>query len=487
MNMYLYRVSFIFACLFILISCSDGPQRDVEYTIYTTYSAIELIEGEEFQITASPSTQSFIWETSNSAVATVSSTGLVHAISDGTCFINITSSEGLKKSIPVDVQKLLLLEDVGVFVKSNLAPVEHVVIQFGKTIELAVSAVPLNYNERVPFNIIWESSDEDIVKVDQTGKIISTGVGSAEVTASVEGKPTVNKVIPIEILENPITSIKVVNKLDLMLNKKYKVEPIRMPLDYGVNDDSLVWESSDESIVEVIDGEVNPLGIGTAIVTVSLNSNPEIKSNITINVANIVIDSFVDAGSNLVQSNVFFEYGKEVSIIGVNPSNFEVAYNRDFMSYNSDTGQITFIAETGYWDVFYSTKYNYFWVARMSDVAPECYWIIGEGFSSASVWHNDFATGGTSVTNMRQMAYMRNLGDNKYQATISIGNSFDILTFADRKWGGQLSGFDLIAPEGMELNADNKSNITDSNGFIPGYYRFVFDSNNEIFIIEKVD
>ena len=94
--MYLYRVSFIFACLFILISCSDGPQRDVEYTIYTTYSAIELIEGEEFQVTASPSTQSFIWETSNSAVATVSSTGAgaspAVAVTAATCSAVILTS-----------------------------------------------------------------------------------------------------------------------------------------------------------------------------------------------------------------------------------------------------------------------------------------------------------------------------------------------------------------------------------------------------------
>lgn len=56
MNRFLYLASFIFAALFMLSACSDGPERDVEYTIYTTQSTIELIEGEEFQITASPTT-----------------------------------------------------------------------------------------------------------------------------------------------------------------------------------------------------------------------------------------------------------------------------------------------------------------------------------------------------------------------------------------------------------------------------------------------
>ncbi len=55
-----------------------------------------------------------------------------------------------------------------------------------------------------------------------------------------------------------------------------------MPSDYAVRDSSLVWKSSDESIVKVKDGEIDPVGIGSAIVTVSLNSNPSINAEIPI-------------------------------------------------------------------------------------------------------------------------------------------------------------------------------------------------------------
>lgn len=108
MNKFLYCASFIFAGLLMLTACSDGLDRNVEYTIYTTQSSIELKEGDEFQIIASPTTQTFTYETTDTKVATVSSTGLVRAVTDGTCFINITSSGGLTRSIPVDVEKLLL-------------------------------------------------------------------------------------------------------------------------------------------------------------------------------------------------------------------------------------------------------------------------------------------------------------------------------------------------------------------------------------------
>lgn len=282
MNRVLYRVSFIFSGLLMLSACSYGPERDVEYTIYTTNSTIELIEGEEFQITASPTTQTFTWETTDASVATVSSTGLVRAIGDGACFINITSSEGLKKSIPVDVIKSLPIEGVSVSDKANHTIVDALPILMGKTIVLAASPIPSNYNEKIPFNIIWESSDKNIVTVDENGIVTPVYYGNAEITVTVADKPSVKKVIPVEVLENPITAIQVEGGLVLTLNVKETVIPIIEPSDYAVRDSSLVWKSSDESIVKVKDGEIDPVGIGSAIVTVSLNSNPSINAEIPI-------------------------------------------------------------------------------------------------------------------------------------------------------------------------------------------------------------
>jgi uncharacterized protein YjdB len=487
MNRFLYRTIFVFGALLTLAACADGPERDIEYTIYTTNSTIELLEGEEYQIEASPTEQTFSWETTNPAVATVSTTGLVRAISDGTCFIHIISSEGLSRSIPVDVEKLLQLEGIDVFNKANLASVDAVSVLLGQTIELAANAMPSNYNERVSFNLVWESSDNEIATVDASGIIKPVDYGNATVTITVADKPSVKKVISVEILEKPITSIQVESALDLMLNKKYTVTPVRLPLDYGVKDATLVWRSSDESVVKVTDGEIDPVGNGSAVVTVSLNSNPSVYSEIAINVANMVIRNFTDAGSNLVQGNVYLEKDKEIVIMGVDPSTYAAAYNRDFMAYDAATGKLTFIGETGYWDVFYSSKYNYFWVARMSDVAPACHWIIGNGFACPPVWHGDFSDDGWSTGNMRQMAYMRLLGDGKYQATISIDAAFDFVTFANRAWGGQLYDYTLIAPPGIGLHPNNNSDVINVEGFVPGYYRFTYDRPNMTYIFEKVD
>ena len=285
MKRFLYRTLLIFAGLLIFAACSEGPERDIEYTIYTTQSTLELLEGEEFQLVASPTTQTFTFETTNSAVATVSSNGLVRGVSDGACFINIISSEGLSKTVPVDVVKVIELEGIETVNKTNSSTIDELEMLIGKSTEVSTSAIPLLYNEKIPFKLIWESSDESIVTVDDNGIIKAVYYGEAEVTVFVEGKPSVKKVIPVKVLENHITGIQVESSLVLSLNNKFTVNAIRLPLDYGVKDETLLWTSSDESVVEVTDGELNPVKTGSAEITVSLKTNPAIKATIKVLVA----------------------------------------------------------------------------------------------------------------------------------------------------------------------------------------------------------
>ena len=104
MKSFLIQITCIFACLFMLAGCGKGPDRDIKHEIYVTHPELNMMVGEEWQITASPTDQTFTWESTNPEVASVNATGLVRALKDGVCFINVTSSGGLKRSIPVDVR-----------------------------------------------------------------------------------------------------------------------------------------------------------------------------------------------------------------------------------------------------------------------------------------------------------------------------------------------------------------------------------------------
>lgn len=164
----------------------------------------------------------------------------------------------------------------------------------------------------------------------------------------------------------------------------------------------------------------------------------------------------------------------------VNPA---TAYNRDFMEYNPATGNFVFKGESGTWEIFYYPKYNYIWVAKWSAVDPEAYWIIGSGFSSAPKWYNSFNSLGWDLKDERQVAYMKRIGNNKYQASIYLSNQtewgFDIKMYGKRSWSAKYAIFANSRlkgdTKGMKVAGKDKADIVMDKGFKPGYFLVTVD------------
>lgn len=188
------------------------------------------------------------------------------------------------------------------------------------------------------------------------------------------------------------------------------------------------------------------------------------------------------ASGNYLYASVDFTKGQEFSISGID--NIEQAYNRDFFEYNAETKTYKFIGESGKWDVYYSLEYNYIWVNRMTDVAPATYWIIGHGFSSSPTWNSAFNSIGWDLNDVKQLAYMRLLEPNKYQATVYLSDQhdwggFDIQMFSNRTEHAQFAVFskDLLSGDisGVSVGGDNMADLVGKKGFSTGYYRITLD------------
>lgn len=180
---------------------------------------------------------------------------------------------------------------------------------------------------------------------------------------------------------------------------------------------------------------------------------------------------------------VYFEEGQEVEVTGI--EDLEGAYNRDFFEYNKDTGKLTFLRESGSWEVYYSTKFNYMWMARMDDIAPEAFWLIGHGFISAPVWNDEYNYDGWSLDDIARMGYVLKIGENKYQSTVYLSDthewgSFEVEMYTQRKWDLEtleLSDEAITGDrEGFALSQSNGFTIAD--GFVPGYFRLTFDTSD---------
>lgn len=191
----------------------------------------------------------------------------------------------------------------------------------------------------------------------------------------------------------------------------------------------------------------------------------------------------LSTSGGLLYAKVAFTKDAAVTISGID--DVENAYNRDFFIPDGNGGY-TFARESGEYDVYYSPKYNYIYVAKMSAVAPECLWIVGHGFTSAPVWHDDFSSGGWGVDYIYQVGYCVKVGEDLYQCSLYLSNqhewgSFEFEVYSDLNLskengfcGKSLTGF----TKGVALSgaADGKPGLTSDSGFQPGYYVITFNN-----------
>lgn len=194
----------------------------------------------------------------------------------------------------------------------------------------------------------------------------------------------------------------------------------------------------------------------------------------------------VSAG--LLYASIQFEKGSSVKVEGVD--NLEGAYNRDFFSYSASG--LTFLRESGTYDVYYSPKYNYLWVAKMSAVAPECYWVLGHGFTCASEWHTDYAIGGWSETDITRMGYAVKVGDDAWQCSMFLNNEHEWATcefeiYSNLSWE-KTSGIELTTLTGdtKGLTIGKGKGITSTSGFQSGYYTITFSASTHTASIHRV-
>jgi len=187
------------------------------------------------------------------------------------------------------------------------------------------------------------------------------------------------------------------------------------------------------------------------------------------------------AAGDYLHAEVEFTKNQTFTIEGVvNP---ESSYNRDFFAYDPDNGSFTFTGESGKWDVFYSLSYDYFWVNRMNDTAPDAYWVIGAGHSSAPRWYPDFNEMGWDLEDVKQLAYMKKIGTGLYQASLYLSDQvpwgFDIQIYSNRTWSAEFAVFanDRFTgdKEGMRAAGGSMADIVMDEGFVPGYYRLTMD------------
>jgi len=244
------------------------------------------------------------WSSNNETVAAVSEEGVVTAKAKGEAIITVTTEDGGKTAqctvtvqepaapgtegkvtgIKLDWTSLSLLQGTSRFI-----PGRDRIIFTGGIFQLTATVLP---NDATNKKVTWTSSDESVVKVDQTGKltvIITSSKDEATIiTATTEdGAKTatcevyIHNNIAFPPLASGITLDKTEIKWTHVDHETAQLTATIAPTDS--NDKKVIW-SSDNALVATVDqnGKVTEMGYGEATIKACASKNRSVFATCTV-------------------------------------------------------------------------------------------------------------------------------------------------------------------------------------------------------------
>lgn len=206
--------------------------------------------------------QSISWESSDTSVATIDSDGNLKAVGVGTVVISAKTSRGTTSKFNLTVKEIVA-ESILIEGKA-----EEIIIN--ENIALTVTFAPENTTYK---DVEWNSADETIVSVDETGKLTALSLGKTTITAT---HKELTDSFEIEVKPILAESIKIgcINKetgeeyAELRFEEGKEIELQASVLPDDTTDASVKWSVSDANIATIDqNGKLTMVAEGTVIVT----------------------------------------------------------------------------------------------------------------------------------------------------------------------------------------------------------------------------
>lgn len=188
--------------------------------------------------------------------------------------------------------------------------IDNSTIMKGSTNQIKLTLEPAG----VTSDIVWSSSDNNVVYVEDNGKITGVNSGQATITAkTADGSVSDSIVITVYV---PITNLTISNtEIELFIGKKATLSVNILPED--ATDKSVKWLSTNEQVASVNnEGIITANAIGTAeIIVKSINESVEAKCKV--NVKEISSDIILDIDESLrVEGDIISKIDINNSLVG---------------------------------------------------------------------------------------------------------------------------------------------------------------------------
>ncbi|MDE6017301.1 MAG: Ig-like domain-containing protein, partial [Muribaculaceae bacterium] len=215
------------------------------------------------------------WKSSDESVVTVSATGEVTPVGEGTATVTATTANDkvatcvvTVSSDNVDVEKITLDKNV-----LDLAA--------GQTATLTATVTPDNATDPT---VEWTSEDDEIATVSDQGVVTAKAGGTTVITATssngLHATCTVNVIVPATEVTLDKTSV------ELQVNKTYTLTATVLPEE--ATDHNVTWTSENEAVATVVDGKITAKALGETTITAACG---DVKATCAVKVVPTPVES----------------------------------------------------------------------------------------------------------------------------------------------------------------------------------------------------
>jgi uncharacterized protein YjdB len=217
--------------------------------------------------------QTVTWVSSNTAVATVDSLGLVTAVFPGNAIITVISADGPKRDSSAVTVNAVLVTGISMTITTA-------VIDINTTKQLTATITPSNATNQ---NVSWSSSNTTVATVDANGLVTAKAVGTVVITAtSQDGGKTATTTVTVNI---PVTGISISTTTAVIdINTTKQLTTTIAP--GNATNQNVSWSSGNVAIATVdANGLVTAKAVGTVVITATSQDGGKIATvTVTVNI-----------------------------------------------------------------------------------------------------------------------------------------------------------------------------------------------------------
>lgn len=286
----------------ISATCKLRVQPVIAKSISLNKSIITAVAGTKHQleVTILPqntTNKNVLWTSTNEAVATVDSKGLVEVLSVGSAVITVSTTDGSNLSAEC------VITANPVLVSSVSLSSTTMSLHMGETAQLIVTVTPENATGK---QVVWASKNEQVAIVSATGVITPVSVGETEVTVTAIDGSNASASCLVKVLPTLVSNISLSDSIiTITKGESRQITASVLPTDATVQ--TLKWTSSNEQIAMVENGLIIGISAGEAIVTAEATDESGISAS-----CKVVVNPILTQSITLDETSVTLHAGESI-------------------------------------------------------------------------------------------------------------------------------------------------------------------------------